>query len=456
MCCRMRQSLFLCTHMKTKTLQKNKVNVVTLGCAKNIFDSEVMMAQLKANAFHVEHESDARDAEIVIVNTCGFIDNAKEESINTILAWAKEKEKGNVQKLYVTGCLSERYKPELEKDIPEVDAFFGTRELPRLLKTLKADYKHELVGERLLTTPAHYAYFKISEGCDRPCSFCAIPLMRGKHLSTPVEQLVTSAKKLAAGGTKELILIAQDLTYYGLDLNKQRGLADLVRRLSDVEGIDWIRLQYAFPSGFPMEVLDVMNERSNVCKYLDMPLQHGTTKMLQAMRRGITREKTDALIADIRNRVPDIALRTTLIAGFPGETQSDFDEMLHWVEQTKFDRLGIFTYSHEENTHAFGMKDDVAAKAKKKRADAIMEAQSHISHELNQRYVGKEMKVLIDKVEGETYIGRTEFDSPEVDNEVIIPTAAGYLRVGDFAQVRILSADHYDLHAQPIDASNPS
>lgn len=456
MCCRMRQSLFLCTHMKTKTLQKNKVNVVTLGCAKNIFDSEVMMAQLKANAFHVEHESDERDAEIVIVNTCGFIDNAKEESINTILAWAKEKEKGNVQKLYVTGCLSERYKPELEKDIPEVDAFFGTRELPRLLKTLKADYKHELVGERLLTTPAHYAYFKISEGCDRPCSFCAIPLMRGKHLSTPVEQLVTSAKKLAAGGTKELILIAQDLTYYGLDLNKQRGLADLVRRLSDVEGIDWIRLQYAFPSGFPMEVLDVMNERSNVCKYLDMPLQHGTTKMLQAMRRGITREKTDALIADIRNRVPDIALRTTLIAGFPGETQSDFDEMLHWVEQTKFDRLGIFTYSHEENTHAFGMKDDVAAKAKKKRADAIMEAQSHISHELNQRYVGKEMKVLIDKVEGETYIGRTEFDSPEVDNEVIIPTAAGYLRVGDFAQVRILSADHYDLHAQPIDASNPS
>jgi len=441
---------FFAASMKTKTLQKNKVNVVTLGCAKNIFDSEVMMAQLKANSFQVEHESEQQDAEIVIVNTCGFIDNAKEESINTILAWAREKEKGNVHKLYVTGCLSERYKPELEKDIPEVDAFFGTRELPRLLKTLKADYKHELVGERLLTTPSHYAYFKISEGCDRPCSFCAIPLMRGKHLSTPIEQLVDSARKLAAAGTKELILIAQDLTYYGLDIYKQRNLADLIRRLSDVEGIDWIRLQYAFPSGFPMDVLDVMNERSNVCKYLDMPLQHGTTKMLQAMRRGITREKTDALIADLRSRVPDIALRTTLIAGFPGETQADFEEMLQWVENTRFDRLGIFTYSHEENTHAYSLKDDVPAKTKRKRADAIMEAQSHISYELNQRFVGREMQVLIDRVEGDSYIGRTQFDSPEVDNEVIIPTAAGYMRVGDFANVRIQSAEHYDLHAVPV------
>lgn len=437
--------------MKTKTLQKNKVNVVTLGCAKNIFDSEVMMAQLKANQFDVEHESNSGDAEIVIINTCGFIDNAKEESINTILAWAKEKEKGNVHKLYVTGCLSERYKPELEKDIPEVDSYFGTRELPRLLKTLKADYKQELIGERLLTTPIHYAYFKISEGCDRPCSFCAIPLMRGKHVSTPIEQLVSNAKKLAASGTKELILIAQDLTYYGLDLYRERNLAELLRQLSDVDGIEWIRLQYAFPSGFPMEVLHVMNERSNICKYLDMPLQHGTTKMLQLMRRGITREKTDALIDAIRNKVPDIALRTTLIAGFPGETQEDFDELLSWIEKTRFDRLGIFTYSHEENTHAFSMKDDVPARVKKKRADAVMELQSQISYELNQNKVGKELKVLIDRVEGDSYIGRTEFDSPEVDNEVIIPKSQGYLRIGDFARVKITSAEHYDLFATILD-----
>lgn len=436
--------------MKTKTLQKNKVNVVTLGCAKNIFDSEVMMAQLKANQFNVEHESASEDSEIVIINTCGFIDNAKEESINTILSWAKEKEKGNINKLYVTGCLSERYKPELEKDIPEVDAFFGTRDLPRLLKTLKADYKHELVGERLLTTPAHYAYFKISEGCDRPCSFCAIPLMRGKHVSTPAEQLVASAKKLAASGTKELILIAQDLTYYGLDIYRERKLADLLRHLSDVEGIEWIRLQYAFPSGFPLEVLDVMNERQNICKYLDMPLQHGTTRMLQLMRRGITREKTDALISTIREKVPDIALRTTLISGFPGETKEDFEEMLAWVEKSRFDRLGIFTYSHEENTHAYGMKDDVAARTKKKRADAVMEVQSQISYELNQQKVGKEFKVLIDRVEGDAYIGRTEFDSPEVDNEVIIAKEEGYLRIGDFATVKIHRAEHYDLFGSAV------
>jgi len=441
---------FFAKPMKTKTLKKNKVNVVTLGCAKNIFDSEVMMAQLKANEFEVEHESSDRDSEIVIINTCGFIDNAKEESINTILAWAKEKTKGNVDKLIVTGCLSERYKPELEKDIPEVDAFFGTRDLPRLLKTLKADYKHELVGERLLTTPAHYAYFKISEGCDRPCSFCAIPLMRGKHVSTEMDQLVANAKSLASKGTKELILIAQDLTYYGLDIYKDRKLAELLSRLSDVEGIDWIRLQYAFPSGFPIEVLDVMNERSNIVKYLDMPLQHATTRMLQAMRRGITREKTDALINTIREKVPGIALRTTLIAGYPGETQEDFEEMLSWVEEKKFDRLGIFTYSHEENTHAFNVKDDVPAKTKKKRADAVMEAQSHISYELNQKKIGQKMRVLIDRIEGNTYIGRTEFDSPEVDNEVIIETSKGYLRVGDFADVVIDSAEHYDLYATPI------
>lgn len=420
---------------------------MTLGCAKNIFDSEVMMAQLKANQFDVQHESEDRDSEIVIVNTCGFIDNAKEESINTILAWAREKQKGNVDKLIVTGCLSERYKPELEKDIPEVDAFFGTRDLPRLLKTLKADYKHELVGERLLTTPSHYAYFKISEGCDRPCSFCAIPLMRGKHVSTPMEDLVKQAKGLAANGTKELILIAQDLTFYGLDIYKKRNLSDLLKHLSDIEGIDWIRLQYAYPSGFPLDVLDVMNERDNICKYLDMPLQHGTTKMLQAMRRGITREKTDELIATIRDRVPGIALRTTLISGYPGETQADFEEVMSWVESTRFDRLGVFTYSHEENTHAYSAKDDVPAKVKRERADAIMEVQSNISYELNQEKVGKTFKVLVDRMEGEAYVGRTEFDSPEVDNEVIIDSNQSYLRIGDFVEVEIDSAEHYDLYA---------
>jgi ribosomal protein S12 methylthiotransferase len=437
--------------MKTKTLRKNKVNVVTLGCAKNIFDSEVMMAQLKANSFEVEHESEEKDSEIVIINTCGFIDNAKEQSINTILAWAKEKEKGNVDKLIVTGCLSERYKPELEKDIPEVDAFFGTRDLPRLLKTLKADYKHELVGERLLTTPAHYAYFKISEGCDRPCSFCAIPLMRGKHLSTPMEQLVENAKNLAKNGTRELILIAQDLTYYGLDIYKDRKLSDLLKHLSDIEGIDWIRLQYAFPSGFPMDVLDVMRERSNICNYLDMPLQHASTNMLKAMRRGITREKTTDLIHQIRDKVPGIALRTTLIAGYPGETEGDFEEMKDWVQEMRFDRLGVFTYSHEENTHAYNSKDDVPAKVKTKRANAIMEIQSEISLELNEEKVGKTFKVLVDRVEGDCYIGRTEFDSPEVDNEVVINKSEGYLRIGDFVNVEIESAEHYDLFGRILD-----
>jgi ribosomal protein S12 methylthiotransferase len=434
--------------MKTKTLKKNKVNVVTLGCAKNIFDSEVMMAQLKANDYQVEHESEDQDASIVIINTCGFIDNAKEESINTILAWAKEKEKGNVDKVLVTGCLGERYRDVLEKDIPEVDGIFGTRELPRLLKTLKADYKHELVGERLLTTPSHYAYFKIAEGCDRPCSFCAIPLMRGKHTSTPMEDLVKQAKGLAKNGVKELILIAQDLTFYGLDLYKDRKLSDLLKHLSDVEGIDWIRLQYAYPSGFPLDVLDVMNERDNICKYLDMPLQHGTTKMLQAMRRGITREKTDDLIANIRDRVNNIALRTTLITGFPGETEDDFQEMMDWVQKTEFDRLGVFTYSHEENTHAFSLKDDVPARVKKKRANAIMEIQSEISLKKNQSKVGQELKVLIDRAEGEYFIGRTEFDSPEVDNEVIIHSPDNYLRIGDFVQAVVTDAEQYDLFAE--------
>ncbi len=436
--------------MKTKTLKKNKVNVVTLGCSKNIFDSEVMMAQLKANQFDVEHESEQDDAEIVIINTCGFIDNAKQESIDTIIRYAEAKADGLVDKVYVTGCLSERYKDDLEKEIPEVDAFFGTRDLPRLLKTLKADYKHELVGERLLTTPNHYAYFKIAEGCDRPCSFCAIPLMRGKHQSTPIEDLVAQAKGLAEKGVKELMLIAQDLTYYGLDLYKKRALGDLINRLADIEGIEWIRLHYAFPSGFPMDVLDVMRERENVCNYLDMPLQHGSTKILQAMRRGITREKTEELIAQIREKVPGIALRTTLIAGYPGETEADFQEMYDFVKNSKFDRLGIFAYSHEENTHAFSFKDDVAAKIKKQRTDAIMELQSGISYDLNQLKVGNTYNVLFDRVEGDYFIGRTEFDSPEVDNEVLVKKSDGYVRLGDFSKVLIHQADHYDLYGKLI------
>ncbi len=431
--------------MKTKTLKKNKVNVVTLGCSKNLFDSEVLMAQLKANKFEVEHESMVDDSSIVIINTCGFIDNAKQESIDTILRYADAKKEGQVDKLYVTGCLSERYKDDLETEIPEVDAYFGTRELPRLLKTLKADYKHELVGERLLTTPSHYAYFKIAEGCDRPCAFCAIPLMRGKHVSTPIEDLVKHAEALAAQGVKELMLIAQDLTYYGLDIYKKRNLAELIERLSEVDGIEWIRLHYAFPAGFPRDVLDVMKNNPKVCNYLDMPLQHGTTKMLQAMRRGITREKTDALIQEIREKIPGVAIRTTLIAGFPGETEEDFQEMYDWVEQSRFDRLGIFTYSHEENTHAYSYEDDVPDQVKRERADAIMELQSGISYELNQEKIGKTLRVLFDRVEGDYFIGRTEFDSPEVDNEVLVKKADGYVRIGDFAEVKITHAEHYEL-----------
>ena len=436
--------------MKTKTLKKNKVNVVTLGCSKNIFDSEVLMAQLKANKFDVEHEAQQDDSEIVIINTCGFIDNAKQESIDTILRYADAKKEGSVHKVYVTGCLSERYRDDLEKEIPEVDAFFGTRELPRLLKTLKADYKHELVGERLLTTPSHYAYFKIAEGCDRPCSFCAIPLMRGKHVSTPMEDLVAQAKGLAAKGVKELMLIAQDLTYYGLDIYKKRNLAELLEKLSDVEGIEWIKLHYAFPAGFPMDVLKVMNERDNICNYLDIPLQHGSTKMLKAMRRGITREKTEALIAEMRTQVPGIAIRTTLISGYPGETEEDFQEMYDWVERSRFDRLGIFTYSHEENTHAFNAEDDVPEDIKKERADMIMELQSGISYKLNQEKIGETFKVLFDKVEGDYFIGRTEFDSPEVDNEVLVKKENEYVRLGDFASVKITSADHYDLYGDVV------
>lgn len=436
--------------MKTKTLKKNKVNVVTLGCSKNIFDSEVMMNQLKANKFDVEHESMEDDSSIVIINTCGFIDQAKEESINTILRYAQAKQEGQVEKVYVTGCLSQRYKDDLEQEIPDVDAYFGTNELPRLLKTLKADYKHELIGERMLTTPSHYAYFKIAEGCDRPCAFCAIPLMRGKHVSTPIEELVNRAKLLAKNGTKELILIAQDLTYYGLDIYKKRNLSELLDRLADVDGIEWIRLHYAFPSGFPMDILDVIKNRSNVCNYLDMPLQHATTRMLKAMRRGITREKTDALIGRIRQTVPEIALRTTLISGFPGETEEDFLEMKDWVQEQKFSRLGIFPYSHEENTHAFKMADDVPDEVKKQRAEAIMEVQSGISYENNQQLIGTQQKVLFDRIEGDFFIGRTEFDSPEVDNEVLIKKADHFVRIGDFSTVEITHADHYDLYGNVI------
>lgn len=437
--------------MKARTLKKNKVNVVTLGCSKNVFDSEVMMAQLRGNKFDVEHESLSDDAEIVIINTCGFIDNAKQESIDTILRYAEAKNEGLVEKVYVTGCLSERYKDELESEIPEVDAFFGTRDLPKLLKTLKADYKNELVGERLLTTPSHYAYFKIAEGCDRPCSFCAIPLMRGKHVSTPIEDLVAQAKGLAKNGVKELILIAQDLTYYGLDLYKKRALADLLEELAQVEGIEWIRLHYAFPAGFPMDVLGVMNKYDNICKYIDIPLQHGSTKMLKAMRRGITREKTEELIAQMREIVPGIAIRTTLISGYPGETEEDFQEMYDWVERSQFDRLGIFTYSHEENTHAYNFEDDVPDEVKKERADKIMELQSGISYNLNQQKVGKTFKVLFDRVEGDYFIGRTEFDSPDVDNEVLVLKKDAYVRLGDYAHVRITKADHYDLYGDLVD-----
>lgn len=434
--------------MKTKSTRKNKVNVVTLGCSKNTFDSEVMMAQLKANRFDVKHES-SEESEIVIINTCGFIDNAKQESIDTILQYVDAKQQGWVDKVYVTGCLSERYRADLENEIPEVDAYFGTRELPRLLKTLKADYKHELVGERLLTTPNHYAYFKIAEGCDRPCSFCAIPLMRGKHVSTPIDTLVSNAKELARKGVKELLLIAQDLTYYGLDIYKKRTLAELVSKLSDVEGIEWIRLHYAFPAGFPMDVLDVMRERSNVCNYLDIPLQHGSTAMLQSMRRGITREKTEELIDAIRQKVPGIALRTTLISGFPGETEADFHEMMGFVERSRFDRLGIFTYSHEENTHAFTMKDDVKEEIKKQRADAVMHLQSGISHALNQEKIGKSFKTLFDRIDGEYFIGRTEFDSPEVDNEVkVLRTKDNFIPIGEFSNVKVTDADPYDLYGE--------
>lgn len=431
--------------MKTKGHKKTKVNIVTLGCSKNLVDSEVLLTQLRGNGIDAIHESKKDDANIVVINTCGFIDNAKQESIDTILRYVDAKQEGLVEKVYVTGCLSQRYKDDLEKEIPQVDAWFGTRDLSRLLKQLNANYKHELVGERILTNPSHFAYLKISEGCDRPCSFCAIPLMRGGHISRPIEELVLEAKNLAKNGTKELLLIAQDSTYYGLDLYKKRNLAELLKHLSDVEGIEWIRLHYAFPTGFPMDALDVMAERSNICKYLDIPLQHGSSRILQIMRRGTTREKTEQLLQTFREKVPGIAIRTTLIAGHPGETEQDFDEMTGFVERSRFDRLGIFSYSHEENTHSHSMADDVPADVKQERVDAIMELQQGISLELNQAKIGMTFKTLIDRKEEGVFIGRTEFDSPEVDNEVIIESKENYLRIGDFVNIKVNGATEFDL-----------
>lgn len=430
--------------MRARGNKKTKVNIVTLGCSKNQVDSEVLLTQLKGNGIDAVHESTTDDNRVVVINTCGFIDNAKQESIDTILRYVDAKEEGLVEKVYVTGCLSQRYKDDLQKEIPQVDAWFGTRDLSRLLKQFNANYKEELVGERILTNPGHYAYLKISEGCDRPCSFCAIPLMRGGHVSRPMEELVKEAKNLARNGTRELLLIAQDATYYGLDLYKKRNLAELLEKLAQVEGIGWIRLHYAFPAGFPLDVLDVMASHPNICKYLDIPLQHGSTNMLKLMRRGITREKTEELLHTIREKVPGIAIRTTLIAGHPGETDADFDEMMDFVERSRFDRLGVFTYSHEENTHAYSMKDNVPAEVKEERMEAIMELQQGISLELNQAKIGKMYNVLIDRKEGGQYIGRTEFDSPEVDNEVILP-GNEYVRQGDFCQVKITAATEFDL-----------
>ena len=436
--------------MRTKSHKKNKINIVTLGCSKNIYDSEVLMGQLKANNMDVEHESESQENDIVVINTCGFIDNAKEESVNTILDFVKRKEEGSVEKVFVTGCLSERYKPDLEKEIPNVDQYFGTTELPKLLKALGADYKHELIGERLTTTPKHYAYLKIAEGCDRPCSFCAIPLMRGKHVSKPIEDLVTESENLAKNGVKELILIAQDLTYYGLDIYKKRRLADLLMALKDVEGIEWIRLHYAFPTGFPQDVLDVIRDEEKVCNYIDIPLQHIADNVLKSMRRGTTFKKTNSLLRDFREKVPGMAIRTSLIVGYQVETEKDFEFLKIWVRDTKFDRLGVFTYSHEENTSAYDLEDDVPAEVKAARAEEIMAIQQEVSMRLNGEKVGKEFKVLIDRKEGNFFIGRTEFDSPDVDNEVLIDAGKHFVRQGDFVKVKVYEAIDYDLFAEPV------
>jgi len=436
--------------MRTKSIRPKKINVVTLGCSKNIYDSEVLSGQLKANGKEVVHEG---QGEVVVINTCGFIANAKQESIDTILHFVDQKNQGAVEKVYVTGCLSERYKEDLEKEIPDVDRYFGTRNLPELLKTLGADYKHELVGERLNSTPKHFAYLKISEGCDRPCSFCAIPLMRGSHRSTPIEDLVTEAEALAAKGVKELILIAQDLTFYGLDLYKERALARLLKALVKVDGIEWIRLHYAFPTGFPEDVLEVIANEPKVCNYIDIPLQHIADPVLKSMRRGTTKAKTDELLRKFRASVPGMAIRTTLIVGYPGETEEDFEILKNWVKETRFERLGCFTYSHEENTHAYQLDDDVPEEIKEQRAAEIMEIQGQISWELNQRYVGGVYRCLVDRVEDGFFVARTEFDSPEVDNEVLVDAKKHYLRVGDFVDLKIVEAADFDLYAEPVESS---
>ncbi|MHB1278906.1 MAG: 30S ribosomal protein S12 methylthiotransferase RimO [Bacteroidia bacterium] len=436
--------------MKVRNLKNDKINIITLGCSKNLVDSEVMLSQLKANDVEVTHEAEKEEANVIIINTCGFIDNAKKESIDTILDYVSRKEQGKVDRVYVTGCLSHRYKEELEAEIPEVDAWFGTLELPRLLNTLGADYKHELIGERLTTTPSHYAYMKISEGCDRPCSFCAIPLMRGKHVSKPIEQLVKEAEHLVKHGTKEILLIAQDSTFYGLDLYGERRLADLLRALSDVEGLEWIRLHYAYPSQFPMDALQVMAERKNICKYLDIPLQHISDPMLKSMRRGITRRRTEELIRAIREQVPGIALRTTMLVGHPGETEQDFEELKAFIKEARFERLGVFTYSHEENTHAGSLENDMPEEVKDARAAELMEIQEGISQELNEAKVGNTYRVLFDRVEGGYFVGRSEFDSPEVDNEVLVDKKDHFIRLGDFANIKIKSATAFDLYGDVV------
>lgn len=434
--------------MRTKSIKKNRINVVTLGCSKNIYDSEVLMGQLRANDKEVVHEEEGN---IVVINTCGFIANAKEESVNTILEFVQKKEAGDVDKVFVTGCLSERYKPDLEKEIPNVDAYFGTSDLPNLLKALEADYKHELIGERLTTTPKNYAYLKIAEGCDRPCSFCAIPIMRGKHKSKTIEDLVLESEKLANKGVKELILIAQDLTYYGLDIYGKRNLAELLKALVTIDGIEWIRLHYAFPTGFPMDVLEVMHKEPKICNYIDIPLQHISDAILKSMRRGTTHKKTTKLLQEFRSAVPNMAIRTTLIVGYPGETEEDYLILRDWVKEMRFERLGCFTYSHEENTHAYSLEDNVPQDIKQQRANEIMELQAQISWELNQEKIGNTYRCIIDRKEGNYFVGRTEFDSPDVDNEVLIDATKYYVKQGEFVQVTITEAADFDLYGIPHD-----
>lgn len=433
--------------MRAKSIKKNRINVVTLGCSKNLYDSEVLMGQLKANKKDVVHEGEGN---IVVINTCGFIGKAKEESINTILHYAQQKEEGLVDKVFVTGCLSERYKPDLEKEITNVDQYFGTSDLPNLLKVLEADYRHELIGERLTTTPKHYAYLKIAEGCDRPCSFCAIPIMRGKHRSKTIEDLVIESQKLAANGIKELILIAQDLTYYGLDIYKKRALANLLKELVKIEGIEWIRLHYAFPTGFPLDVLDIMKKEPKICNYLDIPLQHINSDLLKSMRRGTTAEKTTKLIKDFRKIIPEMAIRTTFIIGYPGETETQFEELKQFIIDSRFERLGCFTYSHEEDTHAYHLNDDVSEEIKNKRVAEIMEIQGQISFELNQEKIGKVFTCIFDRKEGADFIGRTEFDSPDVDNEVMVDATKHYVPIGKFVQIKITDATDFDLYGEPL------